>query len=587
MTWRYTTFVVVAFILIATLPGEAADDNFVVTSSLDAQTASPGEAITLSVKFVLGDGIHLYRDKLKFEWKQTEGVSVGKPAYPEPSTMIDPLDEEGKATLDIYKGEVLIDVPLVVKSTAGANIELKGTLYYQGCTDTVCFRPMQSPIEFSTPVTAGETVSSADEEPSVDTANTQAGDEEDTGNFFLRLVMAFGAGILISLTPCVYPMIPVTAAIIGGRSDSGEGRISDVLLRSFAYVLGLSIVYAFLGVLSASLGASFSHWLKTAWVLVPVSGIFVILALGMFDIIAVQTPAFIAKRVRVTGGSRGLLSVFMLGLVAGVVATPCVAAPLAGMLTFIATTGERLLGFWMLFSMAWGMGLLLIVVGTFSGSMLPKSGEWTLWLKKAFGFVFLWAAAYFLMPVIGTVIYHLSTSITLVAATVFLGGFDTLSESSGLAERLKRTAAIIALLFAAILFIDSCRELKGGPSASSQTASESAISFTKAGIVDVEAALASGVPTVLDFYADWCILCKELDRETLADPLVMKALSGINALKVDVDEFPELLNEYNIIGPPILVFIDSNGKEAVDLRVSGVVEPEALISIIDKLRKRT
>jgi len=401
----------------------------------------------------------------------------------------------------------------------------------------------------------------------------------------LRLLMAFGAGILISLTPCVYPLIPITAAIVSGKQTSGETGVLVALVRSVVYVLGLALVYATLGALSASLGGAFSRWLKTAWVLVPVSAIFVVLGLSMFELFTIQTPAFITNRVSVGRSGGRIGNVFVMGLVAGIVATPCIAAPLAGMLTFIATTGNRLLGFWMLFSLAWGMGLILIAVGTFTGSMLPKSGDWMVWIRKLFGFVMLWAAAYFATPVIGPAVYQIISAVVIVAAVVFLGGLDTLSVSSGFAPRFKRTVGIVAIIFAVLLFVNAADKMAGdrlGTTPGSRQPEMTA--FRNTDYAGLGRARSSGRATVVDVYAEWCSVCKKLERDTLSRPEVAAELSTVNALRLDYDRNPELVDEYDILGIPVILFFDTDGSERSDLRLSGFVGPDQVLAAIEKIR---
>ena len=238
----------------------------------------------------------------------------------------------------------------------------------------------------------------------------------------------------------------------------------------------------------------------------------------------------------------------------------------------------------MLFSMAWGMGLLLIVVGTTAGSFMPKAGGWMVWLKQALGFAMFWAAAYFAMPVIGPEVYKLISAILIVAAVVFLGGLDTLSASSGFADRLKRTVGIVATILAALLLIDAVGNLTGrsfgGPSVPQQAA---AGAFSPADAAALDRALASGQPTVVELYADWCTICKKLERTTLSSAEVVSKLADVNALKLDYDRNTGLMSEFNIPGPPAILFFDDAGREVRDLRLSGYVEPDKLLAAVDTL----
>jgi len=560
-------------------------ENFAVTSTLEPPSAGPGKTVTLKVEFKLGKGVHLYKDKLAFSWEELQGVTAGQPTLPPAGTIPDALDETGQSVTEVYKEAVTVSLPLNITGSAGSIAIARGAVKYQGCTDTLCFAPMKEPLSFVIPVAEASPAAEATQLLPTHAAPQRPTQEPVDGGFLLRILMAFGVGILISLTPCVYPMIPITAAVVAGSQKEGESRLANALARRLTYVLGLSIVYATLGVLSASLGSAFSRWLKTAWVLVPVAAVFVVLALSMFDVITIQMPSFITRRVSGKRSGNTFGGIFVLGLVAGVVATPCIAAPLAGMLTFIATTGNRLLGFWMLFALAWGMGLILIVVGTVSSTALPKAGPWTVWIKKLFGFIMLWAAAYFLQPVIGVAAYRIVSAIVIVAATVFLGMLDRLSETSGFADRLKQTVGILAIIFAALLLVDSAAVVTGRGAKEFPVAGALESSpFQIADSAAFEQALASGRPTVVEFYAEWCAPCKKLERRTLMAAPVIAALSGMNTLKVDYDDNHELQLEYDVLGVPTVLFFDAAGRELAELRVSGFVGPDAMVAAIERIR---
>ncbi len=574
---------------VATIADVAVAENVVVTSVVEPVSARSGATVELRVKFELASGIHLYKKKLSFDWDETNGVIVGDPQLPTAGTVPDPLDETGFGVIEVYDDSVTVAIPLEVTAEPGSTATVTGTVHYQGCTDTMCFVPMQHRLSHEIEVVGAATAQPAAAPTSVepppaeraDVARSETAPMHPPGpgqGFLLRVLMAFGVGLLMSLTPCVYPLIPITVAIVGGGQQVGERNVPTALLRSVVYVLGLALVYATLGVLSATLGGAFSRWLKTAWVLVPVAALFVLLGLSMFDLFTVQTPSFITNRVSAGRGGRRVGDVFVLGLAAGIVATPCIAAPLAGILTFIATTGNRLLGFCMLFALAWGMGLLLIVVGTTAGSFLPKAGNWMVWVKKLLGFVMFWAAAYFLMPVIGVTAYHVSSAIVIIVAVVFLGGLDTLSPSSKFPARLKRAVGTVALILAVLLLVRSLGTAP--PDRAEQT---TASTLYPADAATFERALASGRPTMVELYADWCTVCKKLERTTLSSPAVADRLAEVNALKLNYDHNTKLLSKYDILGVPTIMFFDADGSEIRDLRLAGFIETDKVVAAIDTM----
>jgi len=374
--------------------------------------------------------------------------------------------------------------------------------------------------------------------------------------------------------------VPVTSAIIAGLSRN-KGWLTSLGL-SVLYVFGLSIVYAVAGLAAGALGAQVQSFLSSAYVRVPIAAVFILLALSMFDVLIIQVPQSLRVHLAPAGGERSGLgpaaAAFGMGMVSGLVAGPCVAAPLFAVLTHIATVGSRLYGFWMLFALAWGMGVLLIAAGTAPG-LVPKAGAWMVWLKKLFGFVMLWAAVYFLSSLLGDALYKLATAVLIVTALVFLRCFDSLGPDSGTMARLSRVLGILGLALAVGLGAGGAARLLG-VSWSPQAPPASA--FRPASASDLHAALASGNPAVIDFWADYCAICKKLDKTVVRGQRLKDALQGVAALKIDVEQFPEIASRYRVTGVPLLVFVDSSGAERLDLR-SGA--PDSVEDLLDRIAR--
>lgn len=541
-----------------------------------SQTNVPaGSTFDVIVDFELDAGVHLYKDRISFQWEKLVGAKHVEDVFPEALKVPDPFGEDENTIIEMYEGSVQVLARMRSTGKERDPITILGHFGFQACTDEMCYLPAKGPIEFHLTTVAalpGEAVPTEREEQTkpptaVSEKKVEEAPAEKKRGAIWLILMAFAAGIGVSLTPCVYPMIPITAAIVGGTKQKGK---LAALLSSMVYVLGLSVTYSLLGLLVASGGERVRAVLASPWVLVPIAGVFVLLALSMFEVISIQVqPKALTKLQGTLSGKGHILAIFGMGIVSGLVAGPCLTAPLAGILVIVAREANKLLGFFMLFALAWGMGIILIAAGTFT-SALPKAGEWMVWVKKLLGFILLWAAAYFVSPVIGNTAYRMATAVVLVAAAVFLGGFDTLTKESGFADRVKRFIGLLAVLTAAYLVIGGLPKERPRQHV-----------FREGNYEEVETAVASGQPVVLDFYEDRCKGCKDLDDKTFSDPQVADALRRFRTLKVHTDREPRLVEKFNVPGAPTIIFIGSNGKE--NARFSGFKSAEDFLKILRRV----
>lgn len=405
------------------------------------------------------------------------------------------------------------------------------------------------------------------------------------------LLIAFATGVLVSFTPCVYPMIPITIGIIAGREE--RPSLTRSLALSCIYVLGLAIVYAALGVVVGTVGAAFRNVLMSPYVLVGVAALFVALALSMFGLYELQVPASLATRLQSVGGA-GALGVLLIGMVSGIIASPCTAAPLAGILAFVAVSGDAVKGFLLLFAFAWGMGLLLIVVGTSAGALksLPKSGEWMVDFKHLFGFVFLGVALYFVRTLIPELVYYLGLSACLVAGGIAFGALDSLPLGPGTGLRLKKGIAVAIAVLGFYVLIGTLWNrgllLPPRPTAAvvpldrTPLEPEPAIQWQTDIGEAFKTASEEGKLVLLDFRADWCELCNEMEEEAFVRPEIVDAISRFVPLRVDVTELNEeeeaLVDKYELPGYPTLVIANGDGQ-MVD-SVSGYEGPEKLLGFL-------
>ncbi|MBF0409152.1 MAG: protein-disulfide reductase DsbD [Candidatus Riflebacteria bacterium] len=404
------------------------------------------------------------------------------------------------------------------------------------------------------------------------------------------VLMAFFAGLLVSLTPCVYPMIPITLSIIGGRRENTSVFRGAIL--STTYVAGLSITYALLGLITAKFGAHIRGFLQGPVFQLFIALIFALLSLSMFDVFMLQTPAFLRDKLPI-GKKQGFTGIFFLGMLSGLLASPCVAAPLAGILAYIASTGSLLLGFSLLLAFSWGMGVLLIVVGTFSGTMnsLPKAGAWMEKVKEFYGFLMAGTAIYFAHPVIGTAFTNLATAALLAALAAFFGLFrndndNTSPEASeSMFPRVMKCWGAVILVVACAFALNSAAEwgglgcIRSSPEKNfSETATP--IKWEHDYKSAVETARIRNIPVLIDFRADWCSICRDIEKNVFPDPMISQFSDKFVFLKIDLSENSpekkEISNKFEVIGLPTLIFLKPSEEEIHNLRITGGISAKEL-----------
>ncbi len=534
---------------------------------------------TLEVSFAVADGYYMYRERFQFAAEGNPRVTLGAPDLPRGVKHKDEFFGE----VETYRKAVRILLPV----QGEGRFELKVTS--QGCADVgVCYVPMES--RASLQLAASNAAAGAPR------FSIFASDLEIArlfeGSTALVLGGFFVFGLLLSFTPCVLPMIPILSGII-----AGEGRSLDrprALALSLAYVLGMALAYALAGVAAAFSGSLLAAALQNAWVLGAFALVFVVLALSMFGFYELRLPGFVHQSLhgvhrRLSGGH--VASVAAMGVLSAVIVSPCVAAPLAGALLYISQTRDVVLGGAALFTMALGMGVPLIAVGVTEGALLPKAGAWMESVRRSFGVLLLAVAIWVVSPVLPAMALMLAWAALLIGVAMFLRAIDPLPPSASGWWRLWKGAGIVALVAGVALLVgalsgsrDPLRPLAGFTQG--EIGPGSALPWTRvASLGELQQKLsAPGRPVMLDFYADWCVSCKEMEAFTFSDARVRAQLDGMLLLQADVtansDADRALLKRFSLFGPPGIIFFDAQGREIRGLRVVGYQNAERFLKTL-------
>jgi thiol:disulfide interchange protein DsbD len=559
------------------------------------------DAGTLEVRYRISDGYYMYRDKFKFAVEPAT-VRLGTAQFPNG----DVHNDEFFGKVETYRKELRILLPLTRDAAAD---KLKLAVTSQGCADVgVCYIPQVQTAEIKLAAFApasgasgpGAAPTPIAESARAPDASAVIGDEARfetllaSGSLWLIAAAFFGAGLLLTFTPCVLPMIPILSGIIVGEGRNATRTRAFTL--SFAYVLGMSVTYTAIGIGAALSGSLLSAALQNAWVLFTFAAVFVLLSLSMFGFYELQLPSgFHAKITETSNRFKGghLGAVVLMGIFSAAIVSPCVAAPLAGALLYISQTRDVILGGIALFAMSIGMGVPLILVGVFEGAFLPKSGHWMRSVKHFFGVLLLAVAIWIVSPVLPPAAQMLAWAALLVGSAMVLHAIDPLPPEARTATRLWKGVGFLALLAGAALAIgalsgsrDVLRPLAGLVGGGEREAHE--VRFTRVrNLAELEAKLPSaGKPVMLDFYADWCVSCKELEAFTFTDPKVKAKLAGMMLLQADVTanspEDKALLKRFNLFGPPGIIFFDPQGGEIAGLRVIGYQPADRFLVSLDR-----
>jgi thioredoxin:protein disulfide reductase len=588
----------------------ATEDDFLPPEQAFRFAARQLDPKTIEVRFDVADGYYLYRERFSFA-AQPAGVALGKPSMPEGKVH---FDETFGKDMETYRGAVVVQVP-VEQVPADGRWTLVVTS--QGCADKgLCYPPMESVYKVGGSVLGnlfGDRSGAARSSPATPQAEAPAArapqvDENDriagalaSRNLALIAGLFFGLGLLLTFTPCVLPMVPILSSIVVGERVTR----SRAFIVSLAYVLGMAVVYTAVGVGAGLAGEGLAAMLQTPWVLGVFALLLIALSLSMFGLYELQLPQRWQTRLTESSNRRQggqVAGAAAMGAISALIVGPCVTAPLAGALAYIAQTGDAFVGGSALLAMALGMGVPLLLVGVGAGNLLPRAGKWMEATKRFFGFLLLGVAIWMVTPVLPAWTVMIAWAALLIVAAVYLGAFDSLGPDPRGLPRLGKGLGLVAALAGAIQIVgvasggrDPLQPLShlgalSGSPAGVTSGKEAAIRFERVRSVSeldarVAQAAAAGRPVLLDFYADWCVSCKEMEKLTFPDAKVRARLANVVLLQADVTannaDDKALLKRFGLFGPPGIILFGPDGRER-PVRVIGYQSANRFLDSLER-----
>ena len=636
--------------------GASGEDEFLLPDAAFVLSAAAAGPDAIEARWEIADGYYLYRDKFRFRVADGSGASLGAAGFPKGVVK----DDEYFGPMEVYYDSVAALVP-VARAAAGAAVDVDIT--YQGCAEAgLCYPPITRTVSLLLPAALADTgdrgvsggggsaLSDSGREgeaprppnlqvPGADGAAAGASDPPDpgtagatgtvpglsgpgaegiapvelpeqdriaaalvSGNRWLVILSLFGAGVLLTFTPCVLPMVPILTSIIVGQGADPQRGVSPrrAFMLSLVYVLAMVLTYTAAGVLAGLFGANLAATFQDPWIVSAFALVFVLLALSMFGFYDLRIPAswqtgLAALSRRQRGGTYA--GVGVMGALSALIVGPCVAAPLAGALIYIGRTGDPVLGGVALFALGLGMGAPLIVAGVSAGRLLPKAGAWMNAVNAVFGVMLLAVAIYLIERVVPETVGLLLWAALFIVCSIYMGALDSLAPDSGGWRRLWKGAGLVLLVYGVLVMVgvaggrgDLLRPLEGITLAGGGPGEDRVVFRQVKGIdgltAELEPAAARGRTVMFDLYADWCVTCKEMERFTFRDPAVRAALSRVVLLQADVTandaSDQALLAELGLFGPPAILFFGPDGRERRELRVIGFMNAGDFRRVVER-----
>ena len=544
----------------------------------------PGQ---FKVNWIIAEGHYLYRDKMQITTEE-KGITAGALVMPVGEEKDDPIFNK---TLYVFHHFADAALPYSFSNDGDKDVTFK--VKYQGCSEVsgICYPPQTKKYTVKlSPISVAQAAAiNSSSEPV--TEQDEIANALRSGNTWLTLLIFFGAGLLLAFTPCVFPMIPILSGIIVGQGENISTRKAFYL--SLVYVLAMAMTYTVVGVLVGLSGENIQAWFQNPWIIGSFAIIFVGLSFSMFGFYELQMPASIQSKITNMSNSQqggNIIGVAIMGFLSALIVGPCVTAPLVGALIYIAETGDAVLGGMALFSLSMGMGAPLLLIGASAGKFLPKAGAWMDAVKAVFGVLLLGLAIWLLERVTPVAVTMSMWAALIIVSAIYMGAIDNLSEGASGWKKLWKGLGVLLLIYGVIIVIGLAsgnrniyQPLKGFGGATTSAAQVEHLSFIQIKGVDglnaeLAKAKAAGKAVMLDFYADWCVSCKEMEVFTFSDPKVQAALADVVLLQADVTPNDaldtELYKHFGIIGPPSIMFFDSNGNERKNYRVVGFMNAE-------------
>jgi thiol:disulfide interchange protein DsbD len=558
----------------------APNEKVTLSLELDSPKAARGGQTGLDILLEVARGWHInahqptdsYLIPTEVQLTSPSGVSTDAIDYPQPDRKSFAF-APGKELL-VYEGQLTLHTALHVPADfSGTRIGIGAKLHYQACNDTTCLPPATAAAELLVPVSAtiraGQPAAAPAARPAPHTAAFDVGAWMSTHGLAITLLVVALLGLGLNLTPCVYPLISVTIAYFGSQSRHRETRVAALAV---AYVLGITASFALLGVLAALSGGVFGAALQKPAVLFIIAAILVALALSSFGVYQLRPPTWAMRRV--SGSVPGVFGSFFMGLTMGVVAAPCVGPVVLGLLLFVGSRQSGVLGLELFSALGLGMGLPYMVLAMAAGSItaLPRSGEWLVWVEHFFGVVLLALAAYFVTPALPKAVSHFLLPGLAAAGGIYLGFIDRSGFRMRYFPSIKRLVGIAAIAVAVWAVVPR--------------RAESSIAWQPLEPASLDAARHSGKPAVVDFVADWCIPCREMERTTFRDPQVREQAARFAMFMADItsesEQMDDLADRYQVRGVPTVIVFDSSGTEVQ--RLTGYTGPAEMAKAMREVR---